>query len=71
MSWKTILLIGSEVNTIPLWLFDVSRPVDDGSHELPQIQMAASVFATLPTIIIYFMFKNKINTVVAGGGTKG
>ncbi len=65
--WPSLLLIGSDVDTIPIWLFDVARPVDEGSHELPQVQMAASIFATLPTVIIYFLFRGKINTVVAGG----
>lgn len=71
--WPALLLIGTEsyYHTIPIWLFDVARPVDEGSHNLPQIQMAGSVLATLPTIVIYFLFKNKINAVVAGGGNKG
>lgn len=69
--WPALVLTGSDLDTIPLWLFNVGRPIDESSQFHTEWQMAGSVLATIPTVIIYFLFKNKINAVVAGGANKG
>lgn len=64
--WPNLLLISSDIDTIPLWLFNVGAG-EDGQPPQVQIQMAGTVLATIPTMVIYFLFRNKIHNVVAGG----
>ncbi len=69
--WPSILMVDSSIDTIPLWLFNVGRDMDGSGVIHNEWQMAGTVLATLPTVIFYFLFKNKINNVVAGGSNKG
>ncbi len=69
--WPSILMVDSSIDTIPLWLFNVGRDTDGSGVIHNEWQMAGTVLATLPTVIFYFIFKNKINNVVAGGANKG
>lgn len=69
--WPSLLLSDSEIHTMTIWLFRGSIDPDD-NIALKNLEMAAAFVTVLPTLIIYFCFKNKINsTVAASGGTKG
>ncbi len=69
--WPSIIMVDSSIDTIPLWLFNVGRDMDGSGYIHNEWQMAGTVLATLPTVIFYLIFKNKINNVVAGGSNKG
>ncbi len=69
--WPALVLGGSNLNTMTLWLFNVGLPAD-GSTMLIQLQMAGAVLTIIPTLIIYLIFKKRINsTVAATGANKG
>ncbi len=73
--WPNLLLAANpNLSTIPIWLFQVGNDLQElgESQFQPQIQMAGAVIAIIPTFIFYLIFKNKINSTVAGGSaTKG
>ncbi len=70
--WPSMLLFESNLQTMTLWIFGVSVDSNDGSNIIRNLEMAAATLTVLPTIIVYFLFKNKINsTVAASGGVKG
>ncbi len=70
--WPSLVLGGStNLNTITLWLFNSSTNDIDGS-QMENFEMASATLAVLPTIVIYLIFKRKIDsTVAATGGAKG
>ncbi len=69
--WPALVLGGSNLNTMTLWLFNVGLP-PDGSTMLIQLQMAGAVLTIIPTLIVYLIFKKRINsTVAATGANKG
>ncbi len=73
--WPSLVLGASDLETIPLWLFNVGNNIDglgDASKMHYEVQMAGSVLALIPTLIFYLIFRNKINDVVsAGSANKG
>lgn len=70
--WPSLLLgTNSDFDTITLWLFSASKD-DIAGRQYENYQMAAATLTIAPTIIIYLIFKKKIdNTVAASGGDKG
>lgn len=69
--WPSLLLADSDLKTMTLWLFVGSIDPEDNIM-LKNLEMAAAFITVIPTIIIYFLFKNKINsTVASSGGVKG
>lgn len=70
--WPSLVLGGSiDLETMSLWLFSSSKNDVDGST-MKNLQMASATLTIAPTIIIYLIFKKRIdNTVAAAGGDKG
>lgn len=62
-----VLIRSSELRTIPIWLTQFSGQY---STNYPQM-MAAMVIASLPVIITYFAFSNKIIDGMTAGAVKG
>ncbi len=69
--WPSLLLSDSNLNTMTLWIFNVSIDPED-NLVFKNLEMAAATITVIPTIVVYLIFKNKINsTVAASGGVKG
>lgn len=69
--WPSLVLGTSNFDTITLWLFSASKD-DIAGRQYENYQMAAATLTIAPTIIIYLIFKKRIdNTVAASGGDKG
>ncbi len=69
--WPSLVLGASGWDTITLWLFSASKD-DIAGRQYENYQMAAATLTIAPTIIIYLIFKKRIdNTVAATGGAKG
>lgn len=70
--WPSLILgTTPNLNTITLWLFSASKDTIAG-RQYANYQMAAATLTIAPTIIIYLIFKKRIdNTVAASGGAKG
>ncbi len=69
--WPSLLLSDSNFETMTLWLFISSIDPED-NVALKNLEMAAAFVTVIPTLVVYFLFKNKINsTVAASGGVKG
>ncbi len=73
--WPSLLLETSgdgQLQTIPMWLFDVGTDgVTGGSKVYTEIKLAGSVIAVVPTMIFYFIFRKRINMTVSGSANKG
>lgn len=54
--WPRVLLMGTDFKTLTMWIFDVAIDPDGILHT--EVQAAASVMASLPTIVI-FIFMHK------------
>lgn len=55
---------GDAMQTIPMWLLQLGD--NDAGMVQIQIRMAGSVFAVIPTLLFYLIFKNKIDNAVTG-----
>ncbi len=69
--WPSLLLSDSDLHTMTLWLF-IGSIDPDVNIMLYNLEMAAAFITVIPTIIIYLLFKEKINSTVSStGGVKG
>lgn len=54
-----LILMGTDFRVLTLWIFDISiDPIDGVLH--PEIQMAASVIASIPLVIMFLCFRKSI-----------
>lgn len=61
-----------DIKTIPLWLFDVGTLDEFGNAwSYTEIKMAGSFLAIIPTLVMYLIFRKRINMTVAGSANKG
>ena len=54
-----LILMGSDFRVLTLWIFDISiDPIDGILH--PEIQMAASILASIPLLVMFMCFRQSI-----------
>lgn len=68
--WQTPMIYLPEYPTVAYSLYNIQF-ANESPLNSPPVQMAACVLASLPTLVVFVLFKNKIMGGLAFGGLKG